>query len=94
MYYEKRLQNCNKNSSETWKVINDITKRKKKFNYFPHILKVNEKFVNNPIDIVNNLNLHFVNIGKTTCLKFGNRLNLNFSNYSIKKSLIVLSGLI
>ena len=82
MYYEKRLQNCNKNSSETWKVINDITKRKKKDNDFPHILKVNEKSVNNPIDIVNNLNLHFVNIGKTTCLKSGNRLN--FSNYNIK----------
>ena len=55
MYYGKKLKNSNKNSSETWKVINDITKRKKKDNDFPHILKVNEKSVNNPIDIVNNL---------------------------------------
>jgi len=91
MYYEKRLQNCYKNSSETWKVINHITKRKKKDNDFPHILEVNEKSLNNPIDIVNNLNLHFVNIGKTICSKSGN--HLNFSSYSIKKVLIVLSGL-
>ena len=35
MYYEKRLQNCYKNSSETWKVINNITKRKRKDNEFP-----------------------------------------------------------
>ena len=40
-YYEKILQNCNKNSSETWKVINDIIKQNKKDRDFPHILKVN-----------------------------------------------------
>ena len=54
MYYEKRLQNCYKKFSETWKVINDITKRKKKDNFFTHIVKVNEKSFNKPIDIVNN----------------------------------------
>ena len=80
MYYEKRLQNCNKNSSEIWKVINDITQTKKKDNDFP--LKVNEKSLNNPINIVDNLNLHFINIGKTTYLKSGNCLN--FSSCSIK----------
>ena len=37
MYYEKRLKNCNNNSSETRKVINDTTK--KKDNDFPIYLK-------------------------------------------------------
>ena len=84
LYYEKRLQNCCNNSSETWKVINHITKRKKKDNGFPHILKVNEKTLNNQIDIVSNFNLHFLNIEKKICFKSGNRLN--FSIHSIKKS--------
>ena len=67
-YFEKRLQNCNKNSAETWKVINEITNRQKKNCEFPYKLEINEESFTNPVEIVNNLNLHFSNIGKQTCL--------------------------
>ena len=45
-YFEKRLQNCNKNSAETWKVINEITNRQKKktVNFL-----INLKLMKNPL---------------------------------------------
>lgn len=67
-YFEKRLQNCNKNSAATWKVINEITNRQKNRCEFPHKLEINEESFTNPVEIVNKLNLHFSNIGKQTCL--------------------------
>ena len=67
-YFEKRLQNCNKNSAATWKVINEITNRQKNSCEFPHKLEINEESFTNPVEIVNKLNLHFSNIGKQTCL--------------------------
>ena len=67
-YFEKRLQNCKKNSADTWKVINDITNKQKKSSDFPQKLKVNDEFLTNPDEIVNNFNLHFSTIGKQTSL--------------------------
>ena len=69
------------------KIINDIVEKNKVDNDFPHILKLNENSLNNSTDKVNILNLYFVNIGKTTCLKSGN--NLNFLSCSLTKVLIV-----
>ena len=59
---EKRLQNFNKSSEDTWKVINEITYRQKKSYEFPNKLEVKKESLFNPVKIVNNLNLYFSNI--------------------------------
>ena len=45
---------------------------------FPHRLEINENSFKNTINIVNNLNLHFANIGNQ------NGSSLNFSSSSTK----------
>ena len=35
---------------------------------FPYKLEISEESFTNPVEILNNLNLHFSNIGKQTCL--------------------------
>ena len=59
------LQNCNKSSADTRKVNNVITNRQKSSEISQKI-KVNDKFLTNPVEIVQNFKLHFSTIWKQT----------------------------
>ena len=61
-YFEKRLQNCNKSSADTWKVINEITNRQKKSYEFPQKLKLIKNTYVIHFEIVNSLNLYSLQI--------------------------------
>ena len=69
VYYENMLKSSDKNTSKIWRIINDITNRKKQENQFPHQLDINENSFTKPVEIVNKLNIHFANVGLQTCTK-------------------------
>ena len=69
VYYENMLKSSDKNTSKIWRIINDITNRKKQENQFPHRLDINENSFTKPVEIVNKLNIHFANVGLQTCTK-------------------------
>ena len=60
------------------KVFKEITNRQKKSYEFPHKFEINEDSLSDPVEIVNNLNLYFSNIGKQTCLN-----SISYQNFSI-----------
>ena len=68
------LQISKKNTSKVWRKINNITYRKKQENYFPHQLDVNENSFTKPVEIVDELSIHFVNIGLQTCTKISDTI--------------------
>ena len=62
------LKTSDKNTSKIWRITKNITKRKKQENQFQH-QHINENSYTKPIEIVNELNIHFTNIGLQTCTK-------------------------
>ena len=68
-YYEKMLKTSDKNTSKIWKIINNLSNRKTQEEQFPNQLDINENSFTKPIDIVNNLNNYFANIGLQTGIK-------------------------
>ena len=85
------MKSSTKNTSEVWRIINDITNGQKKDNRFPHKLDINKWSFFQRIDIVNKLNSHFTNTGKQTCTKTRSTLILS---YNLKISGSVLASLI
>ena len=63
------LKTSDKNTSKIWKIINNLSNRKTQEEQFPNQLDINENSFTKPIDIVNNLNNYFTNIGLQTGIK-------------------------
>ena len=63
------LKTSDKNTSKIWKIINNLSNRKTQEKQFPNQLDINENSFTKPIDIVNNLNNYFANIGLQTGIK-------------------------
>ena len=84
------LQNCNKSSADTRKVNNVITNRQKSSEISQKI-KVNDKFLTNPVEIVQHFNLHFSTIGKQT--SFNSNTSQNSCVNNAETTITVLPGL-
>ena len=61
-YYFKKIQSTSGQSSNTWKVLNELL-GKSKGKDFPTELQVNDEITSDPKEMVNVLNSYFVNIG-------------------------------
>ena len=62
-YYSKILQEKEQNIKATWKILNDLTKRKNTNNGLPREFQHGNETLNNPIDIANGFNHYFANVG-------------------------------
>ena len=63
--YFKRQFSVNKyNQKATWKLIGSLIRRKTKSQTFPTRLSYNNKMYTNKLDIVNQFNDYFINIGQ------------------------------
>ena len=80
------LESSYKNTTKTWKIINNIINKQKKNSHFPHRLDINQKSYTEPIDIVNKLNTHFSNIGKHNSTKIGSPLNYTDNMRNVSNS--------
>ena len=57
------LKTSDKNTSKIWKIINNISNRKRQEKIFPNQLDINENCFTKPIEIVNNLSNYFASTG-------------------------------
>ena len=67
-YYKEQLYSCQTNMKQTWAIINDVLKRKKK-NVCIEQIKLNGQVLSNKTLIANEFNTYFVNIGEKLCNK-------------------------
>ena len=80
-FYSNKIIECQNQSKALWKVINDITMRKKKTNTILRKLRLeNGIFIENDSDIANKLNQYFVNVGSNLAKKLPPS-NISFENY-------------
>ena len=85
-FYSYKILECQNRSKALWKVINDITQRKKKTNGILQKLKLeNGRFIENPLDIAKTLNEYFVNVGPNLAGKL-TPSNISFENYLNKNN--------
>lgn len=61
-YYKSKFSSCEGNGKQTWKIINEITNRKKDHVKIEHIT-VNDTCISDVNDISNHFNTYFTNIG-------------------------------
>ena len=63
-FYSEKIEACQNQSKDLWKIINEITQRKKKTKSVINRLKLeNGKFTENSAEIANALNRYFVEVG-------------------------------
>ena len=63
-YYSRQISKCQNQSKALWKVINEITKRKKKTKSFIEKLRLDDgRVITNSTEIANNLNDYFIKVG-------------------------------
>ena len=80
-YYSNKIIECQNRSKALWKVINEITRRKKKSNTFLRKLKMeNGRLIENPAEIANALNEYFINVGPNLAEKLSPS-NTTFESY-------------
>ena len=80
-FYSNKIIECQNRSKALWKVINEITQRKKKTNGILQKLRLeNGRFIENPSDIAKTLNEYFVNVGPNLAEKLP-LSNTAFENY-------------
>ena len=80
-FYSNKIIECQNRSKALWKVINEITQRKKKTNGILQKLRLeNGRFIENPSDIAKTLNEYFVNVGPNLAKKLP-LSNTAFENY-------------
>lgn len=63
LYYQKVLTNCNSDGKETWKILNEITGRRKEKKNTPTAMEHDNKLVTDEAEVANVLNDFFVNVG-------------------------------
>ena len=68
-YYQKLLK-WDRSSSQTWKIINKILLKEEKRISLPKKINLSGKTVTNSVDICNEINAHFCNIGENMAKKF------------------------
>ena len=63
-YLSNQIKRCQNHSKALWKIINDITKRKKKTSSFIQKLKLDDgRVVENSHEIADKLNEYFIKVG-------------------------------
>ena len=68
-YYNKKFAMLNNNLKYTWKLIGTLIKRPSKNQETIHEIRKNNKSYTNKIDIANQLNDHFINVGSNLASK-------------------------
>ena len=90
-YFKNEFKNCKGDSAKTWKVINNIISDKSKASNIPTELETsNNTFTSSHQQILNSLNIHFANIGKS---QHSQNIDLNQISFYLKiqqKNSIVL----
>jgi hypothetical protein len=71
-YYLNNFDKCKNNLKTTWKLIGILIKRKTKSQPYPSKLVINNKVYTEEIDIANQFNQHFVNVGPHLACKIEN----------------------
>ena len=80
-FYRKKIEKCKANCKALWKVINEITSRKKKVQTFMKKLKLSDgRIIIDPTMIVNELNSFFVNVGPNLASKISES-SKSFNSY-------------
>ena len=80
-FYRKKIEKCKANCKALWKVINEITSRKKKVQTFMKKLKLPDgRIIIDPTMIVNELNSFFVNVGPNLASKISES-SKSFNSY-------------
>ena len=63
-FYTRKYEACKDNVNNKWRFLNEILKRGQKSTVGPSQLVMDAAILNNPVDIAECLNDHFINIGK------------------------------
>lgn len=78
LFYHKQIQENSGNSKEIWKVINQVASRNTKSDRNISCLKVGTQVITDPVDICDQLNKHFTEIGP----KLASSLPLGRNSYT------------
>ena len=77
-YYRDKIAQYGQDKAKTWRVVNEITKRKRNNkSSIKSIANIKGKKLDNPLDIANSFNSHFSTVGKTMAEKYE---KIDFSN--------------
>lgn len=79
-YYKGKFQESQGNIRQTWKLINEITNKKKQSSDLPDNFMKDGNVITEPNEIANNLNEYFVNVGPKLADKIPPS-SVNFSSY-------------
>ena len=69
MYYDDKFQLAKNNLKETWKLINEVTNKKKQKQSLPSTFQVGDRLVTDPTEIANGFCKFFSNIGPSLANK-------------------------
>ena len=79
-YYKSKFEESQGNIRQTWKLINEITNKNKPSSDLPDNFMKDGNIITDPIEIANNFNEYFVNVGPKLAAKISPN-SVNFSSY-------------
>ena len=80
LYYKSKFEESQGNIRQTWKLINEITNKNKPSSDLPDNFMKDGNIITDPIEIANNFNEYFVNVGPKLAAKISPN-SVNFSSY-------------
>ena len=80
-YYERKFENIKGDLKQTWKLINDLTKRNKQESVKETEFKVDNTLINDNKEIANKFNEYFLNVGPNLAKKIEVHTDAIFKSY-------------